>query len=76
MYKTKVLKTAYHYAFAVTRMPKETLQQENYIIKTEGFHLPVIVIDAVSLFKAAKQMPRHSAVNAALICKEASFDGI
>lgn len=58
------------------QMPKEILQRENYIIKIEGFHLHVIVIDAVSLFEAANQMPGHSAINAALICKEAGFDGI
>ena len=76
MYKHKVLTIAYHYAFAVMQMPTEILQWENYIIKIEGFHLHVLVTDAVSLLKAAKQMPWHSAVNAALICKEASFDGI
>lgn len=76
MYKHKVLKTAYHYAFAVMQMPKEILQWENYIIKIEGFHLHIIVMDAVSVFSAAKQMPWHSAVNVALICKEASCDGI
>lgn len=76
MYKHKVLKIAYHCASVVMQTPKEILQWENDVIKIEGFHLHVTVIDAVSLFKAAKQMPWHSAVNAALICKKASFDGI
>jgi len=76
MYKHKVLKIAHHVAFAVMQMPKEILKRQNYIIKVEGFHLHGIVIDAVSLLKDAKEMPWCSAVNAALICKEASFDGI
>lgn len=70
------MKIAYHNAFVVMQIPKTTLQRENYIIKMEGFHLHIIVIDAVSLFKAAKQMPWHSAVNTVLICKEASFGAI
>lgn len=50
------------------------LHWENYIVKIEGFHLHVI--DAVSLFQAAKQMLQHSFVKVPLVCKEATFDGI
>lgn len=52
MYKHKVLKIAYHYESAVIQIPEETREQANDIIKIEGFHLHIIVIDAVLLFKA------------------------
>lgn len=37
---------------AGVQIPEQTLEQANDIIKIEGFHLHIIVIDAVFLFKA------------------------
>lgn len=51
MYKHKVLKIAHHYESADVQIPEETLEQANDIIKIKGFHLHIIVIDAVLLFK-------------------------
>lgn len=52
MYKHKVLKIAHHDESAGIQIPEETLEQANDIIKIEGFHLHIIVIDAVLLFKS------------------------
>lgn len=76
MYKHNVLKIAYHYESAVIKIPEETLEQANDIIKIEGFHLHNVVIDAVFAVKSRKQMLWHSATNTALTCKWDSFDGI
>lgn len=52
IYKHKILKIAHHYESAGIQILEETLEQANDIIKIEGFHLHIVVIDAVLLFKA------------------------
>lgn len=70
------MKIAHHYESADIQIPEETREQANDIIKIEGFHLHIIVIDAVLLFKAENRCLWHSAANTAHTCKGDSFDGI